>query len=327
MALTDGLFGGLAGGLVNGLFNMGMQNSANKTNIRLQREQNLWNEKMWNMNNEYNLPINQVQRLKDAGLNVGLMYSQGHGDVGNSSSPAQGTAPAQVQPLPSPFSGLSDSFFQIFDRLLMQKVKESEIGVNRAKSINLLAGSELSNAQKRKIGFEVDKYLPQLMGESSSRQLMNEVQTIYIQKQADSYQVFVDKAISESNYTKQQTELLKKSVLWFDKLQAATIYSQYTNANAARDNAYFNGRKTVSQTETEKVLRDGYRLENSIKKQFGSKSAQYQMFKQKFEAMNQLKDYRSYRFGKFGTFDDVRPSFKGFNQSMFVPEIFNEFRY
>lgn len=306
MALTDGLFGGLAGGLVNGLFNMGMQNSANKTNIRLQREQNLWNEKMWNMNNEYNLPINQVQRLKDAGLNVGLMYSQGHGDVGNSSSPAQGTAPAQVQPLPSPFSGLSDSFFQIFDRLLMQKVKESEIGVNRAKSINLLAGSELSNAQKRKIGFEVDKYLPQLMGESSSRQFMNEVQTTYIQKQADSYQAFVDKAISESNYTKQQTELLKKSVLWFDKLQAATIYSQYTNANAARDNSiaaqansYYNGRRIVSQNETDKVLREGYRIGNDIQKKFGYKSAEWQNWKSYYDALvSRKKSSTTTLFGK-----------------------------
>lgn len=36
----------------------------------------------WNMQNEYNLPINQKKRLQDAGLSVGLMYSQG-GNITN----------------------------------------------------------------------------------------------------------------------------------------------------------------------------------------------------------------------------------------------------
>ena len=32
---------------------------------------------MWNRNNEYNTPLAQMQRLKDAGLNPNLMYGQG----------------------------------------------------------------------------------------------------------------------------------------------------------------------------------------------------------------------------------------------------------
>lgn len=41
---------------------------------------------MWNLANDYNLPINQKQRLKDAGLNPALMYKNGAGSGGNTST-------------------------------------------------------------------------------------------------------------------------------------------------------------------------------------------------------------------------------------------------
>ena len=44
---------------------------------RLIREQNelsrQWNEKVWHMQNEYNLPKNQLARLVDSGLNPALI--------------------------------------------------------------------------------------------------------------------------------------------------------------------------------------------------------------------------------------------------------------
>lgn len=36
-----------------------------------------WSEEMWEKNNEYNLPVNQIQRFKDAGLNPALAYGDG----------------------------------------------------------------------------------------------------------------------------------------------------------------------------------------------------------------------------------------------------------
>ena len=41
----------------------------------------------WKQQQQYNSPINQVQRLKDAGLNPSLMYDGIHADTGNASSP------------------------------------------------------------------------------------------------------------------------------------------------------------------------------------------------------------------------------------------------
>lgn len=49
----------------------------NKANLDLAREQNAWNEMMWNKNNEYNSASAQVERLKAAGLNPNLVKDAG----------------------------------------------------------------------------------------------------------------------------------------------------------------------------------------------------------------------------------------------------------
>lgn len=51
---------------------------------RLMKIQNRLNLENWHLQNEYNLPINQMQRLKEAGLNPNLIYGSGNA-VGNSS--------------------------------------------------------------------------------------------------------------------------------------------------------------------------------------------------------------------------------------------------
>lgn len=60
---------GLAGSIVGGIFGNNQQKKANEANLRLAREQNAWNEKMWEKNNEYNSPVAQKQRLIEAGIN------------------------------------------------------------------------------------------------------------------------------------------------------------------------------------------------------------------------------------------------------------------
>ena len=63
-------------------------NQANRDLAEYQFDRNL---EMWNYQNEYNTPQNQMQRLIDAGLNPNLMYGQG--DTGNASSAPQYDAP------------------------------------------------------------------------------------------------------------------------------------------------------------------------------------------------------------------------------------------
>lgn len=68
----------LAGGLVGGFMNRKSQSSANKVNIQLAREQQQFEQKMVQMQNEYNSPVAQMKRYADAGLNPNLVYSQGN---------------------------------------------------------------------------------------------------------------------------------------------------------------------------------------------------------------------------------------------------------
>lgn len=56
------------------LVNLGGSIYATERNRSASNAQRDWEERMWKMNNEYNTPANQKQRLIDAGLNPALMY-------------------------------------------------------------------------------------------------------------------------------------------------------------------------------------------------------------------------------------------------------------
>lgn len=53
---------------------IGMNIASNYANMAMQDKAFAYNTAMWRMQNEYNLPANQRQRLEDAGLNPALMY-------------------------------------------------------------------------------------------------------------------------------------------------------------------------------------------------------------------------------------------------------------
>ncbi len=73
MGLLDYVIPG-AGSLID--FGLGAASSAlsNKNSKSLMRYQNNLNIQNWKMQNEYNLPKNQMQRYLDAGLNPNLVY-------------------------------------------------------------------------------------------------------------------------------------------------------------------------------------------------------------------------------------------------------------
>lgn len=66
---------------------------------QLQRDTNALNYEMWQKQLEYDKPVNQVARLKEAGLNPALMY--GTGSTANTSAPL----PRAEAPQPARFGG------------------------------------------------------------------------------------------------------------------------------------------------------------------------------------------------------------------------------
>lgn len=86
--LGDALGGAVpvVGGLLQGLFQrqsdrLSVQDSL-RANMELAKFQYSKDLEMWNRANEYNLPANQMERFKAAGLNPNLIYGQGNLAVG-----------------------------------------------------------------------------------------------------------------------------------------------------------------------------------------------------------------------------------------------------
>lgn len=86
MVLTS-LGAGLLGAgtsILGNVLGFGSQQSTNKANMELAKYQYARNVEMWNMQNDYNTPLNQRKRIEAAGFNPNLVY--GHGSLVNTSS-------------------------------------------------------------------------------------------------------------------------------------------------------------------------------------------------------------------------------------------------
>lgn len=132
--------GGLVGGLASAGANLYMNKRNNQANAAQARLQNQWNIEQWNRENEYNLPVNQVQRMKDAGINPGLYYGQNQMMNEAAASPEMTSAAGQLR------AGYIDPM--------------------------MLANIGLINAQKEKTETETDEIvntLPQKLKESEQR--------------------------------------------------------------------------------------------------------------------------------------------------------------
>lgn len=84
--------------LGSSVINAVSQHQTNQANDLRQRRQNDYNFRMWELNNQYNDPMNQMKRLERAGINPNILYGQNAGGAsGTSSSPSQGVSPFQAQ--------------------------------------------------------------------------------------------------------------------------------------------------------------------------------------------------------------------------------------
>lgn len=94
------LLSGLVGGISN-LFSQGSQikvaREYNQAQRQLAEYQNEWNLEMWNKQNAYNSPVEQMKRYQQAGLNPHLIYGQGSN--GNSQSSPKAAA-YDITPIP-----------------------------------------------------------------------------------------------------------------------------------------------------------------------------------------------------------------------------------
>lgn len=103
---------GLLGSLIAGRYNRKRQEQSQK-----------WAEDMWNAQNEYNLPINQMQRLKEAGINPNLAFGSAASAMGTNvpSPPHYSESPDFAAPIQR---GISEYFQRRFEKQQLLKQLE-----------------------------------------------------------------------------------------------------------------------------------------------------------------------------------------------------------
>lgn len=139
------LLGGIGGSLLGGIFGNSAQKSANRTNLAIAEMNNRANRELaeysyskdleqWNRQNEYNLPINQMRRYEDAGLNPNLIYGQG--DNGNAKSSPSYPTPTMQGTRVEPVTAFADSFAQIGNAIgQFMNLKLTQAQIDSAKSL------------------------------------------------------------------------------------------------------------------------------------------------------------------------------------------------
>lgn len=118
----SGLLNVLTLGVLPALNYLGARET-NKTNIKLAKQGQAFEEKMWNKNNLYNSPLQQMSRLQQAGLNPNLIYGNGSSSTGLSSSYPR----AHVATVTNEMQNLTSGVLPALSLYQDMKVKDAQI--------------------------------------------------------------------------------------------------------------------------------------------------------------------------------------------------------
>lgn len=140
MSIVGGIISGV-GSLLGGLGSSAMNNKAvqdtNKANMEIAKYQAQWqqqeNEKayqrslnMWNLQNEYNSPTQQMARIRAAGLNPNLVY--GNGVTGNSAGSTPQYEPAKFNaPTMQAYRGWNLGISDAISRFLAYRTAKAQV--------------------------------------------------------------------------------------------------------------------------------------------------------------------------------------------------------
>lgn len=185
---------------------------------------------MWNRQNQYNDPMSQMQRLKDAGLNPNLMYGSGSGGGGQASQMPKYNAPTlQYDYRPIDIAGVLSQYQDFrMKQAQIDNVKAQEENV-RARTISESSRNTLLDVQGRSQEAELQHeqyirpYQAAIVGNQargSEAQLQQEWQRLQLMNQEE-----LQKNLSMT-YMKKQMSLMD---IEGEKKQAELLYQQHKN--------------------------------------------------------------------------------------------------
>lgn len=156
--LSDPVVGTIANvgsSLLGSILNFFGIGDSNEAALKAMREQNQWAYKMWKESNEYNSPSAQMARLRAAGINPALAYTNGIQNTANAASetasPAQQKAfqmpvnPISIDPLSMSQANLINA--QAEDARASAKLKETQLPLAQQQILEIQSNIDL-NRQK-----------------------------------------------------------------------------------------------------------------------------------------------------------------------------------
>ena len=228
--------------IVGGFLNRNSQSSANRTNLRINRENQAWNEKMmdkqnawnlaqWNRENEYNSASQQVARLKAAGLNPYLMMSGGNaGSAQSITSAAPGNAGMSNTVNPVDYSGAAAGVGNAVNQYFNSQIAEASVRKIIAEAAgqekqnqwydvklqaeinNLIANTKNADARTEFQKFSLTHARSMWAGELANQSLQNSALAENIVNQR-----------ANTLYTQMQSTLAEMNISWLPKMKQAEL--------------------------------------------------------------------------------------------------------
>lgn len=206
------------------LLNTASQARANKQNQKFQRQQyerqRADDLAFWNMQNQYNSPQQQMQRLKEAGLNPNLAYGSVNNEAAKISAPnvapARNEAPEfNLGPAMSQYFDIQQSQQQTDNLRKQNELLEIEKTLKQANVLQVLANTDLKKFDLQRGQTMLQTQLDALKA-SMDRNVASAQMTRDSNRRAEEKQPLEMEAIIRSNelkYQQARTEPLKRQVL------------------------------------------------------------------------------------------------------------------
>lgn len=255
----------------------------NATNLQIAQQNNAFNERMWNLQNDYNTPENQRARLEAAGINPYLMLDGSSTGVAQS-SPVADTSGTQVAPdigstIAGGYQSLGNSISSAASQIAQMSFQNDLQQANVAKTTAEAKNSDLQNQydalrnQFAAAQFLADLRLKQYQGKISKYDANYLRESMQDRLDALKFQNSVSG--SQASYYNQmaglydvQRRIDETNLKWLPREKQVSIMSAIQNARTAASQMNLNfasARNLIAMAGLNAANAVGVRLDNKLK--------------------------------------------------------------
>lgn len=296
--------------------------SANKSSIpksvywsiMMNQANQMFSEKMWNKQNEYNTPYNQAQRLKAAGLNPYLaMQNDGNIGLAQSASTPSGSADMTSGSVDASLAASRNQLFGTIGNTLQSAFANlNQQKIASAQADKLQSETQFQDIQNKYAVVDMITKLQQRMAETHDTQARQRYQDIinYITDSSKEYLIeknhsdavssFNNNLLQEDEHNlnaarlrsqKLEGDLLSANLAWLPKEKAAGIAQAYASAYAstasgkASEAAALNYAADTYGKQFDNKMRDELRtvIKKSETARYGSQSTALDVLKEQLK--------------------------------------------